>query len=96
MSVSPDDNVVAIPRDNIPEHLQEPEWFNPQRNFYFGVHYSMWRIRFYNTMFWVSGVGILILMFYLGIVTDSGWLYTGAVLAPSPATTEYHISLNVA
>lgn len=64
-------------RDSLPEHLQEPEFWSPEKRFYFGVHASLWRVRFYNTLFWLAGIGTIISLFQLGISTDATWLYTG-------------------
>jgi hypothetical protein len=64
----------------LPFHLQEPSWFDRKRGFYFGCHASMWRIRFWNALFWLAGMVLIILLYMGGAFGSIANVYLGTAI----------------
>jgi hypothetical protein len=62
---------------DLPYHLQEPSWLDVKRGFYFGLHASMWRIRFWNTMIWIAAMCFIVLMYFGGFFWGIESVYIG-------------------
>jgi hypothetical protein len=71
------EDVEEIAEIELPHHLQEPSWMDRHRGFYFGTHASMWRIRFWNALFWMGGMISFILLYMGGYIGGIANVYIG-------------------
>ena len=75
-----DENNIPISNERLPCHLQEPSWMDFKREFYFGTHGSIWRIRFWNAVFWVIGMAFIVFLFLGGMIGSVYTVYIGTLI----------------
>ena len=74
------ENEKIIPNELLPSHLRRPSWMDFENEFYFGTHASIWRIRFWNALFWVFGMAVIVFLFLGGMIGSVYTVYIGTLI----------------